>query len=402
MGLIFADALHDELGTWPLGYIPYGGADFGEVQAVGRAVGDGDDGAFYAAWMAAADRLGARGEAAQKAGQRVTAHESFLRAAVFYGAAYHPLFGAPVDPRLRQAFNRQAETFDQALALREAPAERLHVPFDGIELPAYLVPAEGMVDKVQPLLILTNGYDATIVDSWLASGVAATRRGYHCLIFDGPGQGGPLYLHGRPLRPDWETVLRAVLDTAVAHPLVDPKRIALSGWSLGGHLALRAATGEPRIAAVIADPGLWSIAEPVPAFAASLGVPPEAVADLRAVPQEVIETMERAIASDRRLTWSFERRGFWVHGVSDLRGYLEAILPFTLEGRIASICCPALITDAEGDARATSAARVHEALQAQKTLIRFTADEGAGGHCEMMNRSLLNRRVLDWLDATLR
>ncbi len=30
--------------------------------------------------------------------------------------------------------------------------------------------------------------------------------------------------------------------------------------------------------------------------------------------------------------------------------------------------------------------------------MRFTVAEGAGGHCEMGNRSLLNNRVLDWLD----
>jgi hypothetical protein len=33
--------------------------------------------------------------------------------------------------------------------------------------------------------------------------------------------------------------------------------------------------------------------------------------------------------------------------------------------------------------------------------MRFTAAEGADGHCEMANRSLLNRRVLDWLDEQL-
>jgi hypothetical protein len=27
--------------------------------------------------------------------------------------------------------------------------------------------------------------------------------------------------------------------------------------------------------------------------------------------------------------------------------------------------------------------------------------EGAGEHCEMNSRSLVNRRVLDWLDETL-
>ena len=40
MGLLFHDHLHDEFGTWPLAYIPYGGADFGEIAAVARQVGD--------------------------------------------------------------------------------------------------------------------------------------------------------------------------------------------------------------------------------------------------------------------------------------------------------------------------------------------------------------------------
>jgi hypothetical protein len=31
----------------------------------------------------------------------------------------------------------------------------------------------------------------------------------------------------------------------------------------------------------------------------------------------------------------------------------------------------------------------------------FTDAEGAGMHCETLNRSLANRRILDWLDDTL-
>jgi hypothetical protein len=38
-------------------------------------------------------------------------------------------------------------------------------------------------------------------------------------------------------------------------------------------------------------------------------------------------------------------------------------------------------------------------LTCPKELMRFASAEGAGDHCEMMNRSLLNRRVLDWLDG---
>lgn len=46
---IFHDPLHDEFGTWPLAYIPYGGAGFGEIVAVATAVGEGDDDVFYKA-----------------------------------------------------------------------------------------------------------------------------------------------------------------------------------------------------------------------------------------------------------------------------------------------------------------------------------------------------------------
>ena len=52
MASLFRDELHKQFGTWPLAYIPYGGADFGELEAVAQMVGDGDDAAFYNAWNA--------------------------------------------------------------------------------------------------------------------------------------------------------------------------------------------------------------------------------------------------------------------------------------------------------------------------------------------------------------
>ena len=75
----------------------------------------------------------------------------------------------------------------------------------------------------------------------------------------------------------------------------------------------------------------------------------------------------------------------------------------TLEGRIERHRLP----DAGDDGRARPARRhgaaaVFAELRCPKTLLRFTAAEGAGDHCEMRNRALLNRRVLDWLDETLR
>jgi alpha-beta hydrolase superfamily lysophospholipase len=399
MTAIFKDELHEDFGTWPLAYIPYGGADFGEVRAIAEAIGDGDDNAYYEAWNAAASRLNAEADAALAKGHAASARELYLRASAFYAASFHPLYGAPVDPRLLAGFRNEVDAFHKGLELGPSPVYPVRIPFGDLSLPAYLVPAEGRVAELRPLIIFNNGYDATITDMYFALAVAASRRGYHCLLFDGPGQGAMLYEQGVPLRHDWEIVIRAVVDFAIGQPIVDAKHIALSGWSLGGHLAPRGTSGESRIAALVADPGTWSIADLFrDVIVRMLGITPETAANLGELEQSVIDRVDAFIRSDRELYWKVVQRGFWVHGVDNLRAYLASAELFTMKGRAELIQCPTLITMAENDPLSAGAPAFFEALRCPKTLMRFTAWEGAGAHCEMGNRSLLNRRVLDWLD----
>ena len=40
-------------------------------------------------------------------------------------------------------------------------------------------------------------------------------------------------------------------------------------------------------------------------------------------------------------------------------------------------------------------------LPGPKQFVQFTNADGAGDHCEILNRSLANRTILDWLDDTL-
>jgi alpha-beta hydrolase superfamily lysophospholipase len=397
--MLFQDELHDEFGSWPLAYIPYGGADFGEIGTIAKVVADGDDTAFYQAWIDSADRLSQQAEDALEKHHVQSARELFLRASAFYATAYHPLYGEPIDPRLLHAFRRQVETLNRGFSLFDPAIKPVRIPFEWTTLPAYLVPAEGYEREVRPLLIFTNGYDATITDMYFASAVAASRRGYHCLLFDGPGQGEMLYEHGVRLRPDWQNVIAAVVDYAMEQPIVDAARIALSGWSLGGHLAPRAASGESRIAALIADPGTWSIAGGFREAAIHrLGVSREAAADLGTLDEETMARLDSFIRSNRKLHWKVVQRGFWVHGVQNLRDYLRSAELFTMDQHAKRIQCPTLLTMAENDSLGSFAPSFFAALQSPKKLLHFTAAEGAGDHCEMGNRSLLNRRVLDWLD----
>lgn len=378
------------------GYTPSGGGDHGEVAAVAAAVGDGDDGAFFDAWVSAGDRLRAEADAAAARG-RQSASDLYLRASAFYASAYHPLFGDPVDPRLLEGFRRQISAFDAGLALRGVqPAS---VALGDARIPVYLIPAVGHEDEVRPLLILVNGYDATVTDSYFAAAVAALQRGYHCLLFDGPGQGAVLFEQGVPMRPDWEVVVSAVIDHARTSPLVDPDRIVVSGWSLGGYLAPRAASGDSRIAACIADPGQWDLGAGLAGFARQLGATEDEAANLLTLDDSVLDRLMGVIESNRKLRWSIIQRGFWVNGVSDLRSFLAKSAEYRIDD-VDAIRCPVLLTQAEGDPIAAAvpafAAALHDA-----TVLELTAAEGAGGHCSMRNRSLLNRRVLDWLDDTL-
>ncbi len=100
-------------------------------------------------------------------------------------------------------------------------------------------------------------------------------------------------------------------------------------------------------------------------------------------------------------TTSVAKRGFWVNDANDLQKYLQHIAAFTIEGREELIRCPTLLTMAEADPLAAGVPSFLDALQCPKTLIRFGVAGGAGDHCKMMNRSLLNRRSLDWLDKAL-
>jgi pimeloyl-ACP methyl ester carboxylesterase len=107
------------------------------------------------------------------------------------------------------------------------------------------------------------------------------------------------------------------------------------------------------------------------------------------------------IESDRAQRWSITQRGYWVHGVSSFAQYVRAASEFTTDGLLGRITCPTLVTEAEHDFRSATAEQVASDIGAPATLVRFLAAEGAGEHCEELNRSLYAQRVFDWLDEVV-
>jgi alpha-beta hydrolase superfamily lysophospholipase len=398
MSALFADPFHQDLANFALGAVSVGAADAGEVAAIAQHTSDGDDESFYSAWVAAADSLVAGAGSLEPAAAR----QAYLRATVYYSIAWHPFLGPTANAHLSEAFGRETEALAQAAARFEPALEAVSIPFPDHAMPGYFVPAAGHpAGTRRPLLICTNGYDGSLSAMLVDSALAASARGYHCLLFDGPGQGSMLIEHGVPLRPDWEAVVTPVVDFALARADVDPARVALTGWSLGGYLAPRGASGEQRLAACIADPGMPGQADVIRSMLVARGFTADQAAHFDALPDDVLSMIVAGGSQTRDGRWRMEQRGPFVHGVATPVEALRALAAYSMEGHYDQVTCPTLLTAAENDPLSALAADFTERLGERGQLVHFTAAEGAGDHCELLNRPLANQRMLDWLDAAL-
>ena len=395
MTLVFKDDLFDAQWLRAAGHSIYGGAEINECFVAARAIRELDGDSWYKAWNDLATRIRGEGDTSLGAGHRVSALGSYLRASNYFRASYCFLVGAKVDTRLGEAYRNHRKAFEAAVALMEPKAERIAIPYEGKMLHGYLFRAANDAAP-RPTLIVNGGYDSTAEEAYFFSGAAAVARGYNAIVFDGPGQGAALIEDGLVFRPDWEAVMARVVDYALTQPEVDPRKIALMGVSFGGYLAPRAASVEHRLAALIADPGEYSLFEEfknrMPGFAAKglTSGNPFVMMILRFV-------LARRI---RHLTggWGL-RRGLWTHGVKNALAYIRATAEYTNEGRAQNIRCPTLVCSAENDDIGVTAPALFDALTCEKQFIAFKATEGAGEHCEAGARSLFNQRAFDWLDG---
>ena len=384
------------------GAAEYGGALFGEVMAIAQKIKPGDYDSWHDVHSAFADRLSAEAETQLKKGHRISARDNFLRACNYYRSSEFFLHANPGDPRMAHAYERSVACYLASSALFAPAIEPLEIPYEGTTLLGYFHAPAGQTSR-RPTILINNGFDGSAEEMHWGAARAAVDRGWNALVFDGPGQFAAVHRAGLHFRPDWEKVVTPVIDFAIQRADVDPRRIALHGISFGGYLAPRAAAFDRRIAACIADDGVYDYgAAQLSGIPEALRPQVKAALSLPSAPQ-LDARLEQMMKSSSVARWAFTH-GMYATGTSTPRAYLAAAQAYHLRDGIAEqIKCPTLVCETEKDLFFSGQAQqLFDHLNCPKTLLRFTDAEGAGAHCEVGASRLAFARMYDWLDETLR
>ncbi len=392
----FEDPEFDYVFQHMLGAAYYRAADIGACLAIADRIIDGDRPSALRALLVAGDRLSAIAETAARNRLRVSAREAYMQAANYIFSATY--FVDPAGPPDAFAFNwlRHQDLWGKAAALHDSPIDYLPFPYEKTTLPGYFFRVDDS-GKRRPLLILNNSNDGGMITAWAMGVAAAIERGYNAYTFFGPGQGTALLRQNLYSRPDWEKVVSPLLDYLLIRGDVDPGRVALLGISEGGYLAPRAAAYDSRLAACIADPGVWDVST---AWTQSL--PKPAIDLLVGANQAKFDNLLRVtlrLNSRAGAALLLRMRPF---GRNSAYEAFKAVQEYNLNSVVNQIRCPILITDpGRGRFWPGQSQKMYNALSGQKTLMKFSSAEGGDLECEPKIAGLRTQRIFDWLDQTL-
>lgn len=114
--------------------------------------------------------------------------------------------------------------------------ELVNVPYENYALPTLKFNAENPKGSI----VMHGGFDSSY-EEFFAECEYLRENGYNVYLFEGPGQGECIRLHGAPLIIDWERPVKAVTEYFDLHDAI------LVGQSLGGFFAPRASAFDDRV-----------------------------------------------------------------------------------------------------------------------------------------------------------
>lgn len=241
-----------------LAQVSVGGVDLFECSRTAARIGTEttDTEIWYREWHRTANDVAAQGESAIAHGDRITARRAFFRACSYY--RHSEFFLSSDDPRRAQAYTDGRNNFRRAAELTDGLIEQIEVPFEGKTMEGYIVRPDASGAR-RPTVLFLGGADSWAEELYFLGGSEFPARGMNVVMVDTPGRGSSLRFKQMYSRPDYEVPVRAVLDHLEQRSDVDREHFGVAGVSFGGYYAPRAAAFEPRIKAMAAWCGTWSI-----------------------------------------------------------------------------------------------------------------------------------------------
>ncbi|WP_166375846.1 alpha/beta hydrolase family protein [Aeromicrobium phragmitis] len=344
-----------------LAQVAVGGADLFECSRTAARIGtettDGE--IWYREWQRTAREVAAQGEAALADGNITTGRRALFRSCSYF--RHSEFFLRSQDPRRNEAYNAGRENFRRAAALTDGRIEQIEVPFEGTTMEGYIVRPDGSGAR-RPTVLFLGGADSWAEELYFLGGSEFPDRGMNVVMVDTPGRGSSLRFKQLYSRPDYEVPVRAVLDVLEQRDDVDADRIGLAGVSFGGYYAPRAAAFEPRVKAVAAWCGTWSILTDFYEFYPPL--------------QEQLQ---------------------WLSGSADDAEAREKLAKFTLDGVADKIDVPVYVMHGTDDIimDINGARRFVDALTTDDVTVDIY-DQAGSLHCSYDYFSVATARLTDW------
>lgn len=355
------------------------GGSIGEIDTANRltqaAAETGDSGvdAFFDTWLAMAARVNELGDEDRVKGHAESAAEKYRRACAYLITAER-MQASDYPPR-KAAYADMLATFARYIEMSGDPCETVDIPYAGSSYPALFFSAATAQNPRPPCMVFCNGLDSVKEMVFLVGLPHALReRGISCLIVDQPGVGGALRLHNLPAIVETEQWAGKAVDWLEGRTDVDPDRIGMMGWSLGGFYAPRAAAFEKRFKLCVA----WGA------------------------------NHEWGIVQQRRRRNEGENpvphywaHVMWVWGQDNLDDFMTLSERITLTGAVEHIEVPFLVVHGENDRQipVEYAYRSHEqAIRSPRAdLCIFTARTGGVEHCSADNMEPVRSFIADWV-----
>lgn len=375
----FEHMMQDALMKHLLGLSRYGMTDLGEVMETLGQMKSPSEKDWATAWGDTAKKVQARANKAGDNNKMASAATAYLRAATYWRSALM-FFSEPEDSCIVEYTKNSSVCYERYLELSDYPGEYVKIPYEKTYLPGHFYRSP-VADEKAPLLIITPGRDTWAEDTvWIYD--SALKRGIHCLVYEGPGQGSALRIQNMFFRPDWENVITPIIDFAETISGIDMERIAIMGVSFGGYLVPRAAAFDKRVKLCIADPGNISWGESI-------------AGTLRTIKK--LPSMFRPALVDNLV-----KDYAWKHGVeNNIDAVIEVLGKYDNSDILDKITCKVLVMDGTAEVVPGEAEKFYDALKCPKSYMLFDEDTTAQTHTQMGGYAPASEILFDWIEDNL-